>query len=102
MRIISRRMLREFWRKHADAEGPLRDWVRIIRFVRWRSFVDVRRTFGSADVAKAAGGNDVAVFDICGNRYRLIAGIHYNTGIVYVLMVLTHDEYSANRWKERL
>jgi mRNA interferase HigB len=44
----------------------------------------------------------VVVFNVAHNRYRLIAAVHYNTGIVYTLMVLTHKEYERSAWKEQL
>jgi mRNA interferase HigB len=102
MRIVSIRTLREFWRRHPDAQTPLRNWFCATEAADWSSFMDVRQTFGSADTAKVGSGNTVTVFDIGGNKYRLIAAIHYNTGVVYALMVLTHKEYDTNKWKAQL
>ena len=94
--------LREFWRRHADAEGPLRDWHEVTQRAKWRNFVEVRQTFGTADAVQVASGSTITVFDIGGNKYRLIAAIHYNTGVVYALAVLTHKEYDTDKWKARL
>ena len=102
MRIISVKTLRQFWQRHADAEGALRAWYEVTEAVRWRSFMEVRRTFRSADAVKVASGNTVTAFNIGGNKYRLVAAIHYNTGVVYALMVLTHQEYDAAGWRDRL
>ena len=102
MRVISVKTLKEFWRRHADAEGPLLDWYEVTERARWRNFVEVKQTFGTADAVKVASGNTVTVFDIGGNKYRLIAAIHYNAGVVYALMVLTHREYDTSKWKARL
>ena len=102
MRIISIKTLREFWQRHADARTPLLDWFRTTEAAQWRNFTDARRTFGSADTAKVDSGNTVTIFDIGGNKYRLIASIHYNTGVVYALMVLTHAQYDSQKWKAQL
>ena len=80
----------------------MRAWVQQARAAEWRDFAEVRKTFPSADLVKVASGRPVAVFNIAHNRYRLVAAIHYNTRIVYTLMVLTHKEYSRNVWKEQL
>ena len=102
MRIISIKTLREFWQRRPDAERPLKDWFRTTEAARWRNFLEVRQIFASADTVKAASGNTVTVFDIGGNKFRLIAAIHHNTGTVYALLVLTHREYDAEKWKARL
>jgi len=102
MRIISIRTLREFWQRHADAQSPLTDWFKATEAARWRNFMDLRQTFGSADTAKVGSGNTVTIFDIGGNKYRLIAAVHYNAGVVYALMVMTHKEYDTIKWKAQL
>ena len=102
MRVISIRTLREFWRIRRDAQNPLKDWFDIAEAAHWRNFMEVRRTFAHADTAVVRSGNTVTIFDIGGNKYRLIASIHYNTGTVYALMVLTHAEYDTQTWKTRL
>ena len=102
MRVISRKTLREFWRRHPDAEGPLQDWFTVTEAANWRTLIEVRRTFASADPVSVASGNTVTVFNVGGNKYRLVAAIHYNTGNVYALMVLTHAAYGTGRWKENL
>jgi mRNA interferase HigB len=102
MRVISLKMLKTFWSKHADAESPLRLWFKIAEKTTWRNFTEVRGSFPSADTAKVASGNTVVIFDIGGNKYRLIAAIHYNTGCVYALRVMTHAEYSKNKWMDPL
>jgi mRNA interferase HigB len=102
MRIIAIKTLRDFWHRHRDAEKPLKDWYKTTEKAHWLDFMDVRQTFGSADTAQVCDGHTATVFDIGGNKYRLIAAIHYNTGIVYAMMVLTHKDYSRNKWKEQL
>lgn len=95
-------MLRGFWQAHRDSEASLRTWVQQVRAANWRNFADVRKTFPSADGVAVASGRSVVVFNIAHNRYRLIAAVHYNTRIVYTLMILSHKDYERGTWKERL
>lgn len=102
MRIIKTSMLRRFWRLHPEAEASLRTWVGQIKAAQWRSFADLRRTFGSADAVTVASGRSVVVFNIAHNRFRLIAAVHFNTRIVHTLRILTHKEYDRDIWKKQL
>jgi mRNA interferase HigB len=102
MRIIKTSMVREFWEDHREAEASLRAWVQLAKAAEWRNFADLRRTFPSADLVTMASGRRVVVFNIAHNRYRLIAAVHFNTRIVYTLMILTHKQYETNAWKEQL
>lgn len=100
MRVISLEPLREFWTVHPDAEIPLRLWYRTARAALWRNLNEVRRTYPHADAVRTAGGDTLTVFNVCGNRYRLIVRIRYDFGLVNVRHVLTHAEYDRGRWKE--
>jgi mRNA interferase HigB len=102
MRIITRKRLREFAQRHPDAAEPLQKWYRLFREAEWENLQDVRRVYPHADTVTVASGNTVTVFNICGNKYRLIAAIHYNRQRVYVLLLLRHAEYSKGFWKDRL
>jgi mRNA interferase HigB len=102
VRIIKRAPLVEFGKKWPAAVAPLDFWHRITVKARWRSFADVKRVFGQTDLTKASSGNTVAIFDIGGNKFRLIAKISFEKSKVYVLRVLTHKEYDANKWKSEL
>ena len=102
MRIIKTSMLKAFWQAHRQAEASLQTWVQQVKAAEWRTFADVRRTFPSADMVKVASGRQVVVFNIAHNHYRLIAAVHCNMRIVYTLMILTHNEYDRNAWKDRL
>lgn len=93
MRIISRKKLVEAVEKHADLGEPLDVWYRIAKKEEWRSLMDVRRTFPSADSV-----GRFTVFNIKGNAYRLIAEINYRTGRIFLRHVLTHAEYSRGGW----
>ncbi len=94
MRIISRKALTDFWEKHPDSEMPLRVWFKILKVSTYASFNDLRRTFRTADKVK-----DKVVFNIGGNKYRLVAVIHFNYGTIYVRHIMTHQEYDQQRWK---
>lgn len=92
--MISRKRLLDFANRHADAAEPLSAWYRIMKQTDFPSFSHLRQTFGSADKV-----GPLTVFNIAGNRYRLIAAIHYNRRRVYVRSVLTHAEYDRGDWR---
>ncbi len=102
MRIIKRSALVAYWTRNADAESGLRHWHSIAKSAEWTCLQDVRAAFPHAGVVKVASGRTVVVFNIGGNKYRLIAAIHYNRRLVFTLMVLTHKEYDRNKWKDVL
>jgi len=95
MHVISRKRLKDAATRHADLEGPLDTWFRIAKKASWRSLPDVRKTFSNAAVV-----GKWTVFNIKGNRYRLITEINYFTGRVYIRHVLTHAEYDRGGWKQ--
>jgi len=94
MRIISRKALRQFWESHPDSQSPLSRWYKVVSNSDFGSFNELRAAFPSADKV-----GDLIVFDIGGNKYRLIASIHFNRNKVYVRHVLTHSEYDRGAWK---
>jgi mRNA interferase HigB len=96
MHIITRKRLNEFAARHPGTRSALAQWYRLARKARFRSFVDLRQTFPSADVV-----GKFTLFDIGGNKCRLIAAIHYNRGKLYIRHVLTHEEYDRGNWKKR-
>lgn len=95
MHIISRKALQKFWEKHPDSEGSLSRWFKAVKHAEFSSFSDLRSTFPTADKV-----GDLIVFDIGGNKYRLIASVHFNRGKVYIRHVLTHSEYDRGTWKK--
>ena len=98
--MISLKPLREFWEHYADAEEPLRLWYKTATAAMWASLQDVRQTYPHADGVKAAGGGTLSVFNIGGNKYRLVARIRYDYQLINVRAVLTHQEYDDGKWKE--
>jgi mRNA interferase HigB len=95
MHVISRRALQQFWELYPASKAPLVRWFKIVQQSDFVSFNDLRRTFPSADLV-----GDLIVFNIGGNKYRLVTAIHFNRGKVYVRHVLTHQEYDQGTWKE--
>jgi mRNA interferase HigB len=102
VRIISESTLAAFAARHPRAATGLEAWRRIMRQEQFQHFADLRRCYRSADQVRVSSGNPVVVFNICGNAYRLICAIHYNTGKVFLLRFLTHAEYSKDQWKDQL
>ncbi len=100
VRVISLKLLREFWDSHRDAEQPLRLWYKTAEKATWSSLHDVRKTYTHADPVKTKGGDRLTVFDIGGNKFRLIVRINYDHELVNVRSVLTHKEYDEGKWKE--
>ena len=91
MRIIAKRTLRDFWAREPRAEQPLKAWYAVARKANWASPADVKSAYGNASIV----GNDRVVFNIGGNRYRLIARFNYARRIGYVRFLGTHAEYDA-------
>ena len=89
MRIIARRTLREFWEQHQQAEQPLRSWFREAAAADWASPEDVKRRYRHASILKT----NRVVFNIGGNKYRLVVQINYDFKIIYIRFVGTHGAY---------
>jgi mRNA interferase HigB len=92
--IISIKRLREFWEKHPDAETPLRNWYRITEKANWQNLAETRVDFPHADPYE-----ECTIFNIAGNKYRLITKIYYQQQTVLIRFVLTHAEYDREGWK---
>lgn len=89
MRIIKLAHLQDFAEKHADAKVPLALWSRDCKQANWKTHADVKAYARSADYV----GNERWVFNIGGNKYRLVVAICFKTGIVLVKFIGTHAEY---------
>jgi mRNA interferase HigB len=95
MHIITRKRLNDFADKHPDTKNSLNHWYKRIKKSNFISFPELRKIFPSADQV-----GKLTVFNIGGNKARLIAAIHYNRGKVYIRAILTHPEYDKNKWRE--
>ncbi|MCR1025170.1 type II toxin-antitoxin system HigB family toxin [Cellulophaga baltica] len=89
MRIYSRGTLKRFWIKYPESKDQLLAWYDIISKNEYKNSNEIKIVFGSADYVK----NGKIVFNICGNKYRLIVKINYTKHLVFVLFVDTHKEY---------
>jgi mRNA interferase HigB len=90
--IITQTRLREFAREHPDADGPLRAWESIIRAKKYKTPHEVRADFGTVDFT----GGGKAIFNIGGNKYRLVTKIMYRWGKILILEVWTHKQYDRS------
>ena len=95
MHIITRKRLLECGKKHPDSVEPLDRWYRIVKQSNYNSFTELRKTFPKADQV-----GKFTVFDIGGNKYRLIAYVVYSAKRVYIRHILTHPEYDKGKWKD--
>ncbi len=95
MHLITRKRLNEFAEKFPDTENALADWYRLMTQNNFSNLAEIKMIFSSADKV-----GKLTVFNIGGNKVRLIAAIHYNRRKVYIRAVLTHKEYDAEKWKE--
>ena len=89
MRIISRKALREFWERHPDARQALQAWYADTKQSTWKTPTDIKDVYRNASII----ANNRVVFNVKGNRYRLVVAINYEHGIVYIRFVGTHQEY---------
>ena len=94
MKVQRRERLAEFARAHRDARTALDAWLRSMEGNNVGNLVELKRTFRSADYVRP-----YTVFNISGNKYRLIALVDYELGLASVEQVLTHAEYDRGRWK---
>jgi len=95
MRIISRKKIIEFGNNFPDSLNVLEVWYKIVSKTEYKSLSDIKKTFPSTDYV-----NGLYIFNIGGNKYRLIVAIHFNTKMIYIRHILTHKEYDKNKWKE--
>ena len=94
MRIIKRGALVQFWETHPDAKASLESWYGVVRKAAWKTPADMKSVYGNADLVGRR-----KVFNIAGNKYRLIARVNYQTQRVFVLYILTHAEYDRGGWQ---
>ncbi len=94
MHVISYRRLREYGTNHSDCCEPLDNWYKIARQANWSNLLEVQSVFPSAEAV-----GSFTVFNIKGNKYRLIVSIDYQRQLIYIKYVLTHAEYDKDYWK---
>jgi len=84
-----------FIKIHSNSRNSLECWYKIVAATNFSSFTDLRKSFHSADKV-----GKLTVFDIGGNKFRLVAAIHYNRKKLYIRDILLHKDYDKNKWKE--
>lgn len=96
MRVISKRPIREFWKRRPESKPALEEWFRKVSQLAAASFPELRRTFGSADYV-----DGYTLFDVGRNKYRIATVIHYEKQRLYIRQVMTHSEYDRNDWRRK-
>ena len=89
MRVLSRGTLREFWRKHADAEGPLKAWFAEVSTAKWKTMVDIKKQYATASVVD----NERVIFNVGGNKYRLVVKLWFPGQVIWIKFIGTHRSY---------
>lgn len=89
MRIISRKLLKEFWEKYPDSEEHLKAWYQIASKADWKNPQDVKDQYRNASILR----DGRVVFNIRGNHYRLVVWINYDFFTIYIRFVGTHEDY---------
>lgn len=90
MRVVAKKILREFWEKHTDAEEQLKTWYKEASKASWNTPADIKKEYTRASILK--GGR--VVFDICGNKYRLVVDINYFRKWIFIRFIGTHTDYN--------
>lgn len=85
----------EFWEQHPDAKASLESWYAVVRRATWKTPAEMKAVYHNADLVGRR-----TVFNIAGNKYRLIARVNYHTQRVFVLHILTHSQYDQGDWNE--
>jgi mRNA interferase HigB len=102
VRVIKPKRIGEYAKQYSDAAESLLAWLKAAESADWGNIQEVKETYPHADAARVASGSVVTIFNLRGNRYRLITSIKYRWGVVYVLRFLTHADYDKEKWKAEL
>jgi len=89
MRVVAKKILREFWEKHTDSENQLKSWFKEASKAKWSSPNDIKNEYPKASILKVGR----VVFNICGNKYRLIVHVNYLRKWVFIRFIGTHIDY---------
>ena len=90
IRIIAKKILRDFWDKHNDSENQLKTWFKETSKAKWNNPSDIKAKYPKASILKSGK----VVFNICGNKYRLIVDINYLRQWVFIRFIGTHEQYN--------
>jgi mRNA interferase HigB len=95
MHVVSHKAIRQFGEEYPHAESALDHWYRVAKRATWASFAEVKQSFHTADFVAP-----YVVFDIGGNKYRLVAEINYGRNVLFIRGIMTHQQYMRGAWKE--
>ncbi len=90
MRVVAKRILRDFWDKYSDSQEQLKAWYKDVSKTKWTSPNDLKKEYPKASILKSSR----VVFNICGNKYRLITHVNYLRQWVFIRFIGTHDDYN--------
>lgn len=91
MRVISKKQLTYFGNLFPDAKAALQAWYAEANFAAWKNPAEIKEQYGNASILK----NSRVVFNICGNKYRLVVQINFPYSVIYIRFIGTHKEYDA-------
>ena len=94
MHVVSKSRLAKFWNDHPDSNAPLDGWLRLAQKHDFFNFAELKSVFRSVDQV-----GRLSVFDIGGNKYRLIAAIHFNRQKIFVRAIMRHVDYDKGKWR---
>jgi mRNA interferase HigB len=89
LRVIAKKILRDFWTHHPDCEQQLKSWYQEAEVAQWKGPIDIKRNYPSSSILE----NNRVVFNIKGNHYRLVVRINYDYGMVWIRFIGTHSQY---------
>ncbi|HMD98620.1 MAG TPA: type II toxin-antitoxin system HigB family toxin [Terriglobia bacterium] len=95
MHVISYKAIREYKGAWPEAASALDNWYRVVTRAKWNNFTEVRQVFGSADWVKP-----YVIFNIAGNKFRLIAEVNFRSQTLFIRHILSHEEYVEGKWKK--
>jgi len=95
MNVISFKRIRNFTSLHRDAASSLNAWYTVVKKAKWQNLAELKQVYPSADLV-----DRYTVFNIKGNKYRLVSRIVYRSQTVFIVAIMTHEEYDRGKWKE--
>ena len=99
MWVIGLPNLESFWQSHPKARKPLEKWIQVVKEAKWNNWSQLKSTFRTADLVQV-GTKKFVVFNIGGNKYRLVTIVNFKGQVIIVEVALTHNEYDKGKWKD--
>ena len=90
MRVVAKKILRDFWEKYTDSEQQLKTWYKEASKANWKNPIEIKDVYAKASILKSGR----VVFNICGNKYRLITDINFERQWIFIRFIGTHIEYN--------